>query len=88
MNAGSERAATRPDLTWQVGLALRRMRLQRCLSQSKLAELAGISRQALSAHESGQYLPSLLTLAKTLSALGYSWEEFGRYVGPWGNLRS
>ncbi len=47
---------------------LRELRAEKGWSQSRLAELAGVSRQTIQALESGKYDPSL-PLAFTLAAL-------------------
>jgi transcriptional regulator with XRE-family HTH domain len=68
----------------QVGAALRRIRKARGIAQTKLAELAGITRPMLCRYELGRACPTLPNLVKVLQALGCSAEEFGRHLGPWG----
>jgi len=51
------------------GNHLRTLRLQKGLSQEKLAELAGLHRTYLGGVERGKRNPTLLTLAKIAKAL-------------------
>jgi len=58
---------------------LRRLRIARGLSQSTLARQAGISRQALSAIESGTYQPGVVVALKLAHELGETVEGlFGK----------
>jgi transcriptional regulator with XRE-family HTH domain len=68
----------------QVGAALRRLRLERGLTQRQFAANAGIPEAALSAYEQGKQLPDLRTLRLLLSVLRVRADEFGRHLGPWG----
>lgn len=60
---------------WGSGAALRIARQARGLSQQQLAGMAGVSRQAVSAVESGQSDPSLRVALALARALGLSVEE-------------
>jgi transcriptional regulator with XRE-family HTH domain len=68
----------------QVGAALRRIRIGRGVYQTKLAELAGVSRPMLCRYERGHVCPSVPSLVKLLQALDCDAETFGRHLGPWG----
>nr|MDA8292442.1 helix-turn-helix domain-containing protein [Actinomycetota bacterium] len=57
------------------GSALRAARLARSLSQGQLAEIAGVSRQAVAAVESGRSEPSLRVALVLADALGTSVED-------------
>jgi transcriptional regulator with XRE-family HTH domain len=70
----------------QVGGALRRLRLARCLGQKQVAGRAGVTVSMLSRYEHGRQHPSLPNLVKVLRALDCSAEDFGRHLGPWGCL--
>ena len=76
--AGDQRVAR------QVGAALRRVREHRQCRQSRVAEVAGITRRQLAAYESGQQVPDLPTLRLLVLALGVTADDFGRHLGPWG----
>jgi transcriptional regulator with XRE-family HTH domain len=54
--------------------ALTRARLERGLTQAKLAEVAGMQRAAIARLESGDVNPTLSTLARLARALGMSIE--------------
>ena len=73
-------------VSYQVGAALRRLRLERRLRACSLAWRAGITPAMLSRYEHGQQHPSLPTLVKILRALDCSAEDFGKRLGPWGCL--
>jgi putative transcriptional regulator len=45
---------------WRLENRLKVARAERGLSQSELAELAGVTRQTISSIETGQYVPSAL----------------------------
>jgi molybdate-binding protein/DNA-binding XRE family transcriptional regulator len=67
------------EVSWTTGIALRMARQTRGLSQQQLAGMAGITRQAVSAVESGHSDPSLRVALALASALGVTVEElFGR----------
>src|ERR1700684_2679672 len=67
------------DVSWTAGTALRMARQARELSQQQLAGMAGVTRQAVSALESGHSDPSLRVALALAGALGATIEElFGR----------
>jgi transcriptional regulator with XRE-family HTH domain len=80
--------SSNPRITRQVGNALRRIRADRGAKQCQVAELAGITKAMLSTYENGRQAPSFSTLAKVLSTLECSPEEFGRYFGPWASVET
>lgn len=61
--------------TWDGGMRLRAARLVRGFSQQQLAGMAGVSRQAVSAVESGHSDPSLRVALALASAVGMTVEE-------------
>src|ERR1700760_25018 len=79
----SAREPTRPphyavamtDDSWAAGTRLRMGRQARGLSQQQLAGMAGVTRQAVSAVESGHSDPSLRVALALASALGLTVEE-------------
>ncbi len=64
-----------PKLQQRVTNRLREMRIAVGLSQGKLAQIAGITRQALYAVEKGQYLPGTKVALQLAYALGTSVED-------------
>jgi putative transcriptional regulator len=52
-----------------VGERLRRLRLERLLTQKDLADLAGVRQQTISDTESGRRMPRVSTLRKLAGAL-------------------
>jgi|tagenome__1003787_1003787.scaffolds.fasta_scaffold20967208_2 putative molybdopterin biosynthesis protein len=67
------------EVSWAAGTALRIARQARGLSQQQLAGMAGVTRQAVSAVESGNSDPSLRLALGLAGALGMTIEElFGR----------
>jgi putative molybdopterin biosynthesis protein len=67
------------EVSWAAGTALRMARQARGLSQQQLGGMAGVTRQAVSAVESGHSDPSLRVALALASALGVTVEElFGR----------
>jgi putative molybdopterin biosynthesis protein len=67
------------EVSWAAGTTLRMARQARGLSQQQLAGMAGVTRQAVSAVESGHSDPSLRLALALASALGMTVEElFGR----------
>jgi len=56
----------------EIGNRIRQIRLQRGLSQRKLAQLAGLHHPAVNAVENGRRIPTLITLQKIASALDVS----------------
>jgi putative molybdopterin biosynthesis protein len=67
------------EVSWAAGTGLRMARQARGLSQQQLAGVAGVTRQAVSAVESGHSDPSLRFALALASALGVTVEElFGR----------
>ena len=79
-------ARSDPRVAHQVGAALRRLRLERCLLGKQVASRADITRTMLSRYEHGHQSPTLPVLVKILKALNCSAEDFGRHLGPWGCL--
>jgi transcriptional regulator with XRE-family HTH domain len=68
----------------QIGAAIRRLRTERRKTQRQFAAIAGIPAAALSAYEHGRQLPDPQTIRSLLTVLGFTAEEFGHYLGPWG----
>jgi putative transcriptional regulator len=62
---------TVPHLANRIRLA----RAERTLSQERLAEAAGVSRQTISSIETGQYCPSTLLAFRLARVLGVPVEE-------------
>lgn len=60
------------DTDTHLGGRLRRLRLERGLSQEQLAAQAGIVQSAISAFESGEKEPRISTLQRLASCLGVS----------------
>ncbi|MBR1776351.1 helix-turn-helix transcriptional regulator [bacterium] len=60
-----------------IGNKIRVARRERIFTQEKLAELAGITSKQLSRIETGEYMPSLPTFFKLISALELDISEFG-----------
>ena len=58
------------DRRAEFGRRLRRLRLERQLSQEKLSELAGLDRNYVTEAERGNMNPALLTIGKLADALG------------------
>lgn len=54
---------------------LRALRAERAWTQTDLGRRVGVSRQAISAIESGRYVPSLTLALKTARAFGRTIEE-------------
>jgi len=63
------REKTQTDTTIEFGRRLRALRIKRCLSQHKLAELAGLDKNMPSELERGYINPTLETLLKLARAL-------------------
>lgn len=61
---------------FNVGIRLRRLRLERGLSQRELARRAGMTNANLSMIEQGRVSPSVMTLGKILNAIPLSFAEF------------
>ncbi len=59
----------------QFGANVAALRSRRNLTQEKLAEKAGVSTRYVQSIETGEYLPSLPTLARLKSVLRCSWNE-------------
>lgn len=60
----------------EIGEKIKKLRIQKCLKNVELADMAGISYVAEIGIEKGRYKPSELMIAKIARALGYSYEEF------------
>jgi transcriptional regulator with XRE-family HTH domain len=71
-------------IAYQVGNAIRRLRVERRDTHQQLAVRAGIPPAALASYEAGQQLPDLRTLRLLVVALGTTADDFGRHLGPWG----
>ncbi len=55
---------------------LRKVRLERGMTQNELAEHTGVCRQNISNIECGLTKPSINTAKKIAKVLGVSWEDF------------
>ena len=55
---------------------LRKVRLERGMTQNELAKHAEVCRQNISNIECGLTHPSIYTAKKIAKALGFSWEDF------------
>ncbi len=78
-------SATHPPLQRRLARLLRTLREEAQLSQEALADRARVHRTYVGLLERAEREPRLSSLARILSALGLSWEEFGRRldaVGP------
>ena len=54
---------------------IKELRLQKGLSQTKLAELAGTTQNTISSLETGQYSPTAYLSGLLCIALGCKWED-------------
>lgn len=70
------------DVNQRFGLALRRLRQDRGLSQEALADLAGLNRSYLGEVERGEVTPSLETMDKIAQGLGKGLAELFAASGP------
>jgi transcriptional regulator with XRE-family HTH domain len=70
--------SARPDVLAHVGNNLRRMRQEKELSQSALADISGISRRMIVGLESGEANISLSSLDRLAAALDVSFSEMVR----------
>lgn len=64
----------------QFGLHLRKLRINRKLTQSQLAELGDFDRNYIGMLERGERNPSLLNLVKLSNALGLPLSEFLNFM--------
>ena len=64
------------DLRKRFGVALRRLRKRRGISQATLAHSAQVNRTYLTGLETGRRNPTLLTVSRIADALGVSVGEF------------
>ena len=60
------------DMRKLVGRNVKRFRIQRAMTQERLAELTGFSQQYLSGLEQGRRNPTVVTLFELSQALGVS----------------
>jgi transcriptional regulator with XRE-family HTH domain len=60
------------DMRKLVGANLRRVRLEKGLTQEELADLSGFTQQYLSTVESGRANPAIVTIYEIAMALGVS----------------
>lgn len=60
------------DMRKLVGTNLRRIRLEKKLTQEELSELSGFTQQYLSTVESGQANPTIVTIYEIAIAMGVS----------------
>ena len=64
------------DLTRRFGTLVRQLRLERGMSQERLAELCGLHRNYIGAIERAERTPSIVTADKLASALGNTLSSF------------
>lgn len=80
------------DFKERVGEAIRRLRVERGLSQALLADLAGIPQQTISAAERGERMPRIDTFLSLSEALGVTpdtiFEEAGLFPSDGGRRES
>lgn len=74
------------DIRKAVGLALRELRLERNISQEKLAELGGLDRSYVSEIENGDKTASVVTIFKVAIALDLKPSEFLQEVENYFNF--
>lgn len=73
------------ELTKQVGRVIKYWRTNHQISQRALAKVAGCPRSLISTIERGAHSPSIDTLQRILTALGYSYMELFQATAdaPW-----
>lgn len=64
----------------QVAETLKNERKARKLSHEKLAALSGLSRRAIGKIESGERIPTIVTIYRLLKAMDISLEEFSKSI--------
>jgi ribosome-binding protein aMBF1 (putative translation factor) len=64
----------KPDLAYDIARSIVDARIDRGISQVKLAEMIGTKQSSIARAESGNTLPSLSFIAKIANALGYRLE--------------
>ena len=62
------------------GMALRRLRQQRGLTQAQLASRAGCSKSQISKYETGKGNPRIATVARLANSMGYSLSDLFRLM--------
>lgn len=80
MPASSPRHAQNPSLV-ALGLAIRRMRQVRKISQEELAHQSGIDRSYMSSIERGQQNPGIMSVLSIAATLQASAEDLMREAG-------
>jgi transcriptional regulator with XRE-family HTH domain len=74
---------TVPPLAKALAGVIRRCRQRKGLSQNKLAELSGVSRQMISAIERDKFVPSIKTVARIAVGLGIAYDELNELPVRW-----
>jgi putative transcriptional regulator len=59
----------------QVENAVRQTRIEKAMTQQRLAELTGLARQSIISIEQGRYLPTIENALRLATALGTSIED-------------
>ncbi len=78
----------RMDMRWLVGQNVKRLRLEKGLTQEQFSELSGFSQQYLSGLETGQRNPTVVTVYELAQALGVGYLELLQPHSPRGRGRS
>ena len=70
------------DIARRVGSRIRQIRKAEKLSQEKLAEMIGMTRESITRMESGAHQPSLNTLSALSAALNVNAQDLFDFKGP------